>query len=70
MQVYANKMGANGIQVAHCGSQATEPCFAMWCWFRDMTDVRVREVEILTSCFQGADKSGQHVTKEFLCEVP
>lgn len=27
MQVYANKIGANGIQEGHCGSQATEPCF-------------------------------------------
>lgn len=28
MQVYANKIGANGIQEGHCGSQATEPCFS------------------------------------------
>lgn len=33
-------------------------------------EVRVREVEILTSCFQRADKSRQDVTEEFLCEVP
>lgn len=32
-------------------------------------DTGVREVEILTSCFQRADKSRQDVTEEFLCEV-
>ena len=43
--------------------------FSIWCWFRDMMDARVREVEILTLCIQRADKSRQDVTEEFLCGV-